>query len=225
MGLDQELGKWGLISVEQAVRRRDYLWNETDQSTDEIWKCSTICFNTNELTRKMKIAHPKQGGFDFDPKRRIWHPLSLSLSLPVPLVSTKVLNRGRFVLSWGPIWWDDPPCPQQPCKVQGTMRKVQDVQDTIHKVQVVQDLARWSPLPTMLRALWPVITESTDLKKWTATIYIRSCYYVPHFFNTFWKCRILAKKTYRCKRNENYDVRRIIANLCTWHFIYLMFWI
>ena len=29
---------WGLISVEQLVRRLDYLWNETDQSTDEIWK-------------------------------------------------------------------------------------------------------------------------------------------------------------------------------------------
>ena len=29
---------WGLISVEQIVRRLDYLWNETDQSTDEIWK-------------------------------------------------------------------------------------------------------------------------------------------------------------------------------------------
>ena len=38
---------WGLISVEQLVRRLDYLWNENDQSQDEIWKCFANYVDTN----------------------------------------------------------------------------------------------------------------------------------------------------------------------------------
>ena len=110
---------WGLISVEQLVRRLDYLWNENDQSQDEIWKCFANYVDTNGhwwLLETQRRTHPHLPKKSTDKLREQGLLLGvLAGGQRVVVVSNTVLYLGPD-LSWVEARFGQiiPSCPQCP---------------------------------------------------------------------------------------------------------------